>query len=278
MGRPRAEVDIEQFKRLHALGLQDGVIAEKLNTSRSTVLRLRKEHGLAAARRKGERGPGRVREEKPYYEEACRIMSDPDIAREIYAAARELRREGKVDEATSYLATIIHPRKTPRANVLIAGHADKTNPKHVEFVTSFEKRMAESNQAGVPGPAIFELARIIKTGKRALIRTLARKAVLHAMFVGVHETVEAVVKKVGEKTIEVSQRSVSAWNIFWNNVRAKALEWAPVKEVRKPNPLKWLKRIRCGEPAALRRIGRRGTGGGIVDLELRRAMTAVSRC
>lgn len=58
-GRPRAVFDAKEFQRLYLAGYPDGAIAERLAFSRPTVVRIRRQLGLAPNRYRGQRGRGK---------------------------------------------------------------------------------------------------------------------------------------------------------------------------------------------------------------------------
>lgn len=262
-GRPAVGIDGERFLRLHNEGLADQVIAQNFGVSRQTVIRLRTSMGLKPNRQRGERGPGKAREGKSYYLEAKRVMRIPEVAREVYKAARIYRRAGG-DEATSYVATIIDPAPVPKlAPGPWVAPAERINRTAVKYIVSVEQRAERAGIAGVPGPAVFELAEVIKTGSKRLIRKLAMAAVVQAFMVGVNETVKKVTDEINP--VHLSRRALSVLQNAWEKVRDQCLAWAPVQDESR-------KRFAfgSGETAPLF-TGKVGRQGGRWSLDARRA-------
>ncbi len=267
-GRPAIEIHKETFLRLYNEGLADQIIAQNLGISRQTVIRFRESMGLKPNRKRGERGPGKVREDKSYYQEVKRVMRIPEVAREIYKAAKIYRRAGG-DEATSYVATVIDPAPTPR---VIPGPwcspADKINLTQVKYIVTVEQQAERTGIAGVPGPAVFELAEVVKTGSERLIRKLAMAAVMQAFMVGVNETVKKVTSKIGP--VHLSRRALSVLRDTWERVKNQCLAWAPVQEESKK---RFTFRVMGERPALTGKVGRQG---GRWSLEARRAFAGAN--
>lgn len=265
-GRPRANVDLKLFKTLCEQGLTDEAVAENLGTSRWTVIRLRREQGIGPNRKRGERGPGKPREDSAYHLEVRRVLQHPEIARAVCDAAREFRKEGG-DPVKSFVATGMFPAPVP---VFPPGphtpKADRTNLTVVKRILSAEKKVEQAAAVGVPGPSIFELARVFKTASREVIKGLALQAVKEAFFVGVHQTVAAVRKMVEQarfKFEELFSKTIGRWR----HTEEEALAWAPVREERKVTRFAEKLRSRI-------RTGKRGKGGGTLNIELRLAFAA----
>ncbi|RJX20352.1 MAG: hypothetical protein C4570_03840 [Ammonifex sp.] len=268
-GRPRIKISLRAFRALCEAGLPDDAVAEALNVSRPTVVRLRQEHSISPNRRRGERGPGRARTQKTYYEETKRVLGNPKVARTLGDAAREFRKSGG-DEVKSFIATGLDPAPVP---VFLPGpytsDPEKTNITTVKYVLKAEERAQQAAVAGVPGPAVFQLARVIKTASESVVRRLAAKAVSEAFFVGLHQTVDAVcswVEKLKLNLEDLFEKSRERWG----EVKEKALAWAPVKEEKKP-----LFRFRAPSDNRVR-TGKVGSGGGRQNVEARRAFAAAN--
>jgi len=260
---------MKAFRALCEAGLADEAVAEALNISRPTVVRLRQEHNISPNRKRGGRGPGKARAQKTYYEEARRVLNNPEVARAVRHAAREFRQNGG-DEAKSFIATGLDPAPVPVFTPgPYASDPEKTNLTRVEYILEFEERVQRAAVAGVPGPAVFQLARVIKTASKEVVRSLALKAVAEAFLVGVHQTVNAVcswtenLKLNLEDLFEKSQAR-------WKEVKEKALAWAPVKQEKKP-----LFRFR-GHSDGHGRTGKIGRGGGRQNIHTRRAFAAAN--
>lgn len=254
----QVKINLKLFVELYQKGFTDEMIAQKLGISRATVIRKRRELGLRPNRKRGERGPGKVSEDKSYYVEVVRLMRH--VGKEIFSAAtRYLASTG--DESKAWAATVIDPGNIPHpAPGPHAVKVEKINLTTAKFICEYERRADMANMAGVPGPAIIELARVYKTVDEETKKELAMKAVLEAGFVRVCETVKEVVKRGTEK--------ISEWKQIWSERIKKACEWAPVK---KEAPRIWAfygaacESIRTG-------TGQLGRGGGIRNIEVRRAL------
>lgn len=267
-GRPRANVDLKLFKTLCEQGLTDEAVAESLGTSRWTVIRLRREHGIAPNRKKGERGPGKPREDNAYHLEVRRVLRRPEIAHVICDAARKFRKEGG-DPVKSFVATGMFPAPVP---VFPPGpyttRADKTNLTVVKRILSAEKQVEQAAAVGVPGPSIFELARVFKTASREVVERLALQAVKEAFFVGVHQTVAAVRKMAEQAKIKL-EGLFSKTIECWRRTEEEALAWAPVQKEKKLTLSRPVK-----ERRSRIRTGKRGKGDGTLNIELRLAFAS----
>lgn len=268
-GRPRLKVNLKAFKALCRAGLPDEAVAEALNVSRPTVVRLRREHSISPNRKRGERGPGKARAQKTYYGEAKRVLANPDVARALGDAARDFRRSGG-DEAKSFIATGLDPAPVP---VFVPGpyapDPEKTNITTVKYVLRAEEHAQQAAVAGVPGPAVFQLARVIKTASKDVVRRLALKAVAEAFFVGVHQTVDAVcswAEKLKLNLQDLFDRSRRGWQ----EIKEKALAWAPVQEEKRP-----FFRFRASADNRTR-TGKVGDQGGRQNIQARRAFAAAN--
>jgi hypothetical protein len=101
------------------------------------------------------------------------------------------------------------------------------------------------------------------------VRRLALKAVAEAFFVGVHQTVEAVQKTVEDLKLKLEDLFDKSRR-GWQEVKEKALAWAPVQEEKRP-----LSRFR-GFLGGRSRTGKIGTQGGRQNIVIRRAFAAVN--
>lgn len=268
-GRPRLKVDLKAFKALCEAGFADDAVAEALGVSRPTVVRLRQEHNISPNRKRGGRGPGRVRAKKTYYGEVRRVLSNPEIARALSDAARSFRKSGG-DETKSFIATGLDPAPILRVFVP-SSYSDpkKMDITAVKRILKTEERAQQAAVAGVPGPPVFQLARVIKTASENVVRRLAMKAVAEAFFVGVHETVDAVcswTEKLKLNLEDLFDRSRRGWQ----EVKEKALAWAPVQEEKKP--LFRLRAFMGSRP----RTGKAGSRGGTQNIQARRAFAAAN--
>jgi hypothetical protein len=226
---------VDSFKNLYERGLPDGIIAEILGVSRPTIVRLRQELNLPANREVGQRGPGKARDEKSYYLEVKRVLRNPEVGRALHEAAREAANEwrGTADESKAWIATGLDPAPVPHFNPgPYAGDPAKMDLTTAKLIAHTEQRAEYAVVAGVPGPAIFELARVIKTADKSLVRKLALEAVRTAFMVGVHQTVAAVrqfLEEVGER----GREAYEGWKAMWRELKEKLFAWAPVREERR---------------------------------------------
>ncbi|RJX17209.1 MAG: hypothetical protein C4575_13635 [Desulforudis sp.] len=262
-GRPSIEINRTAFLGFYHNGLTDQQIAEHLGVSRQTAIRFRQANGLKPNRKRGERGAGAVREHKAYYEEIKRVMRIPEVARAVYRAAKMFRDSGG-DEATSYVATVIDPAPLPRVNPgSWCSPADKINLTQIKYIVTVEQQAERAVVAGVPGPAVFELTRAVKSGSPRLIEKLAMSAVVNAFMVGVHETVAKVMAELNP--VYLSRRALSAVKSTWERIWTACLEWAPVQSERRARAAA----VRAGGYGG--GTGKAGKGGGRVNLHDRTA-------
>jgi hypothetical protein len=236
---------------LHSQGYPDGDIAEELKVSRPTIIRRRKELGLKANRRKGERGMV-FKEDEPYWQVARRAKQH--IGRYISEAASEIYRETK-DWYRFQISGVLEPKPlTQQVPGPYYQNPDRMYQKHIKYITDTEKSMDMVGLAGVPGPAFLELLKVYKSGKMEVIKRLAREAVETAGFVNAHATVQ----DVDECTPPEIQMK------HWEKEEQGAMDWSPIKEWE---PVKKLGRAYSKVAASVSRTGKRGRGGGIMNIE-----------
>ncbi|AEG14340.1 hypothetical protein Desku_0733 [Desulfofundulus kuznetsovii DSM 6115] len=266
-------VDVDLLVQLHEKGYADGAIAEMMGISRTLVVKVRKTLGLRPNRRKGERGPGRLRENVPLYQEARRILNDPSTARIIYAATREYLKRVRNDEnlteeekqraeAVAWATTIIHPgnilHPSPPA---FTSPAEKTNMTHIEYVLKLEHRNDFAGVCGAPSPVLLEAALQIR-GAEEEAAALA-EYVQYSGYVNTHKTVAEIMAET--HLLNKRPEDIAYWHGVWDEQDMKAREWAPVKEGRRIR--------RCVYRMSEKRItnGKKGKGGGYQNTEARRA-------
>lgn len=262
MGRPKNQVDLAKIRELHAKGYPDGEIAARMGLSRAAVVRARKEMGLAANRKRGERGPGMPKADETYARCAERLLKHLGAVRK---KAWEMYFQGKIGISTAIAATYMPASKVPHpAPLPYAGKAENTTRGAAEKAVQYECRAAFANIAGVPGTAILTLARVYKTASPAEIDRLAEEAVLEAGYIGaeakVRDVEKGVVRPVPLKQIAdlKLERLVDAAN------------WAPGGKLRKKR--KFSGRTKAG----VQKSGKKGKQGGIQDIEVRRAYMAAA--
>lgn len=226
MPRKRIVIDNDKFYDLWKSGFPDVAIAEKLNVSRTTIARKRKELNLPSNRSRGQRGPGAVRSSKPYHLEVKRLLKH--LGALIYREAQKYRETNRNPEdlLTSWCATYISVGPIPQPILFpYVAQAEKTSIKMAKFAVKTEQQAERAGLVGVPGTAIIELAKVYKTASQQVKEELARKAVEEAGYVGEHETVENVEKRGTTK--------VSFYQAKWLAEKEQAIAWAPIKETRK---------------------------------------------
>lgn len=205
----------EELIEYHTMGYPDGLIAEKLGVSRETVRRWRGRLGLAPNRKRGERGPT-VLSGQAYYNTCSRLMKY--TGRYINQAAQEGLEQGEIDPETCFLSGIMQPAPVRHPQPVLAPQ----NPLPVtdaqaERIVSQESQQAMAGLAGVPGPAILELARIYKTASEATIKELSRRAVRESGLVGILAT-NGDVRDNG--TVPVHR-----WQKTWQETSENLQEW-----------------------------------------------------
>lgn len=273
MGRPRIDIDQKLFVRLYCEGFTDGVIASMLGVSRSTVIRTRQRLNLDPVCSRGCRGLGKTRPDKSYYAEVARVMASPELNRMLYAAARKVREKGH-GGTLSYLATLVHPAPLPR---YLPGYyctpADRLNVSHIQNIVAAEQKMERAMMAGVPGPAVFALARLAKRLSKAkesqIVEQLAVAAVSQACMVGVYEKVHEVIANLERS----GSRSYASLEVRWQEAGVLCREWAPIRDETRTGVAQLRSRSREG----CSRTGKLGKQGGIGSARVGQAMAAVQR-
>lgn len=226
MGRPKAVIDQDEFLFLYKKGFSDQVIAEFFCVHRSTVIRKRQQMSLPPVRKRGERGPGTVHGNLPYYVETFRLLKYlekhiKEEAREIYSKTAIRRNEDAQAHLClhSWLATGVEPVSVPHpVPGKYAKSASRPKSEYVRHILDMEYHAAKAGLAGVPGPSIIKLAQVYKTADERTKSELARQAMAEAGYVGVHETVEHV--------IENGLTSYDNWVELWRKKSDTALQWA----------------------------------------------------
>lgn len=227
MARPSAVIDEGEFLSLYKKGFSDQLIAEHFCVHRSTIARKRKQMSLPPVRKRGERGPGEVQKNAPYYAETFRLLKH--VGKYIREEARKVRCEAAVqgDEEVqehlhllSWLATGVEPAPVPHP---VPGKYMKNTlrPKSekVRQLLNLEYLAGRAGLAGVPGPSIINLARVFKTADEKTKRELVRQAIAEAGYVGVHETVDHVLEK--------GFTGYESWSKLWDRQCDAVLRWAP---------------------------------------------------
>jgi hypothetical protein len=213
-------------------------------------MRRRNELGLEANRKKGERGMV-FKEDEPYWQVARRARQY--IGRYISEAASEIYQETR-DWCRFQVSGVVEPKPmTQQLPGPYCQNPDKMYQKNIKYITDTEQSMDMVGLAGVPGPAIFELLKVYKSGKVEAIKKLARKAVETAGFVNAHATV----KDVDECTPPEVQLK------HWEKEEQAAMDWNPIKEW---GPVKKLGTT-YRKVADRARTGKRGRGGGVMNIE-----------
>lgn len=259
------DIDLDKLVEYHKKGYTDEIIAQKLGVSRATVVRRRKQLGLKANRKRGERGPGKVKEESMYFKESMRLMKY--IGGLIYQAAAEyLAKTG--DESKAWLATIVEPGTVPHpAPGAYYKKPENTDLGAVKFICDYERKADLSGMAGVPGPAIIELAKVYKTADEETKRSLAMKAVIEAGFVNVISTVKEVIEK-GTMKLEMYKQ-------IWSQRLKDACSWAPLK-VDNSHLVRTFRFKALSYGRSRTATGQLGKQGGIRNIQVRRALLGVA--
>lgn len=227
MARPRAVIDKDEFLLLYRKGFSDQVIAEHFCVHRSTIARKRRQMSLPPIRKRGERGPGTVQKDMPYYAEIFRLLKH--VGKYIREETRRVRCEAaaqgnkEVQERLyllSWLAAGVDPAPVPHP---VPGKyvQDSLRPKseRVRHLLNLEYLADRAGLAGVPGPSIINLARVFKTADEKTKSELVRQAIAEAGYVGVHETVDHV--------LENGFAGYDNWVELWDRQRDAVLQWVP---------------------------------------------------
>jgi hypothetical protein len=188
---------------------------------------------------------------EPYWQAARRAYQQ--VGKYISEAAHEILQETG-DWCRFQISGVVEPKPmTQQLPGPYCQNPDKMYQKNIKYITDTEKSMDMIGIAGVPGPEIFKLAKVYKSGKLEAIKELARKAVETAGFVNAHATVRDVDECTPPET----------YLEYWDNREQEALDWNPIKEwepVRKIGTA--LKKV-----ADRARTGKRGRGGGVMNID-----------
>ncbi len=260
MARPLAEIDYDVFFELYGKGYPDAEIAKMLEVNRSTVVRRRREMGLPPNRKRGERGPA-IKDNERYWQAARRALQYVghyvrDAARDYYHRTKDFER--------FFLCFVMEPKpffhSAPGPWV---SDPAKMTFKAVKYITDYEKTADRMGLAGVPGPAILELARVYKSADEKTCRELAMAAVEGAGFINAETLVEDAIVMEPEIMIQ-----------HWQETEKEAMDWAPVQRWE---PIKKISRIakNIANNVGGGRSGKRGRGGGIQNISAHQAFQAI---
>ncbi|MCL6559580.1 MAG: hypothetical protein K6U74_12435 [Firmicutes bacterium] len=266
-GRPRMEIDLQEFLNLYAKGYTDELIAENLSVSRSTVIRIRKEQKLQPNRKKGGRGLGKPKENESYYLQVRQLMNDPLLSRKIWSAARKVKGDNEIKdgESLAYTATIIDPYPVvPRFAPGIASVKPEEVPESaVKFIINSMKLAEAACLAGVPGKEIFQLARIIGTEDEERKDGLALAAVMSAGYVNVDARLGEV-----EQPLRMTARSET-----WDEQMSQLINSEAIKIKEIKAKFTRYRHTVWGKTGT----GMRGNGGGIRSYESAVSFSGLSR-
>lgn len=245
---------IPELQVLHAKGYTDIEIAKKLGVSQPTITRCRNQLKLKPNRKKGEHGPN-ISGTEPYWLMCNRILRIPKLAKLVAAASYDYFNETG-DWDTFFIcrvrepADLFHPVPGPYAT-----DPEKMYQRHADYIVTYEERMDNVPSAGVPGPAIIELARLYLSTDEATGKALARKAVAGAGVVSQYSTVEQVEHNPGELITPISIHFEQ-----WAEIKQKGIEFFP--EDTQP------RRESCyiGGGDYRSSNGRKGVGGGTKNI------------
>jgi hypothetical protein len=226
LGRLKAEIDQDEFLLLYKKGFTDQAIAEHFCVHRSTITRRRQQMSLPPVRKRGERGPGAVQKNLPYYVETFRLLKylEEYIREEARKARSEAAAQGNEEEQNhlhlrSWLATGVEPAPVPHpVPEKYVKNSLMPKPEKVRQLLDMEYHAARAGLAGVPGPSIIKLAQVYKTADEKTKSDLIRQAIAEAGYVGVHETVEHVLKN--------GFTSYDNWVNLWTENSDTAMQWA----------------------------------------------------
>lgn len=262
----KSSISEEQEKNLldlHAKGYTDGEIAGRIGVSRYAVMRYRKAHSLKGNCRPGDRGLGRPKDGESYYLYTQRVLKNPLVAAAIRKAIAKLFQLGRITAETAFVALgmeparLTHPDPPPYAQ----------DPERMAFSTGeriakIEQFIERSGLAGVPGRAIMELAKIIKTSDEAEKERLAEQAVIEEGLVTSSATVAAIDWYVS--TVTPVQEFIAKWRE----------EIEQIREFTKNAPEKVRKGFAKGFTKVreyINRTGKKGKQGGVINIAARTA-------
>ncbi|HBI26408.1 MAG TPA: hypothetical protein DDY25_01595 [Peptococcaceae bacterium] len=181
---------------------------------------------LPPVRKRGERGPGAVDSDLPYYVETFRLLKylEKYIKEEARKICNETAARGNEEARAhlylrSWLATGVEPAPVPHpVPEKYAKNVLRPKSENVKYLLDMEYHAARAGLAGVPGPSFIKLAKVYKTADERTKSDLTRQAIAEAGYVGVHETVEHV--------IENGLTSYDSWVELWRGESDTALQWA----------------------------------------------------
>lgn len=258
MARPKKEIDFLKFDQLYAGGYTDAMIARELGVDRSTVVRRRQALGLPANRKRGQRGPS-VRDSEPYWLAVKRSIKY--VWNYIIDAARQYYKETG-DFERYFICYILEPR--PMYHGAPGPHAP--DPARMNFtsakrIVDFEQTMEMTSMAGVPGPAVLELAKVYKSADEETCQRLARQAVETAGLVNCYATVSEVKELINPKD----------FFRYWKEQLNQAFSWVPYKQWERVKTFRKAARVKERVKEAVNsvipgRAGKRGKGGGITSI------------
>lgn len=249
----KSTVNTEQLIMLHNKGLSDEVIAQHMGISRSRVVKIRKKIGLPPNYKVGERGPGKLRDNVPYFHEVRRVFNDTLTARIIRRAAQKFREEGGSEE-TAWAATLIEPCPVfhPAPGSYCAP-AEKTNLSHVRYAVRLETREDFAGLCGLPSIQLVEKALELR-GLLDMAPVLSA-LVANSGYMGTHITTD--------QARERNPDSVHTWNNIWGRYLKESEKWAPVRKESR-------KKIQTYRKSKVSN-GKKGKEGGRQNIQARQA-------
>jgi hypothetical protein len=265
MARPKKQIDYLQFQKLYDMGYHDAAIARILGVDRSTVTRRRQAINLPPNRRRGERGPS-IRQNEPYWMAVRRCLQY--VGNYVREAARQYYKETG-DFERFFICFVLEPK--PMFHGVLSPYAPdpaRMNLKSAQKIVEFEQAMEMTSMAGVPGPAILELAEVYKSADEETCQRLARQAVETAGLVNCHTRIA-----------DIDKQQLLSPKDFWEYWKKKMQEafswvpfkqWHPVKSIRKATR-KAKEAIRTVATVAQGRAGKRRKQGGLQSLHDYRA-------
>lgn len=261
----RTSLEEDQVKKLldlHGMGYSDIDIAERLGVSRYVVMRYRKTAGLPANRARGDRGLGKPKDNESYYLYTQRVLKNHLIADAMRKAIAKLLHLGRITFESAFVAMgmeparLIHPQ-LPR----FAQDPEKMTFPAGEKIARVEQYIERSGLAGVPGPGIMELAKVVKTNDEKAKEYWAEQAVLESGLVTATATVSMIDNCVVLPT--PVQRFIEKWRQEIEQVREFTRNRMPVKKIARG-----FTRIR---EYISSRTGKKGRQGGTINIAERAA-------
>ncbi|MCF8010913.1 MAG: helix-turn-helix domain containing protein [Clostridiales bacterium] len=252
----------EKFYEYYKQKYSDKAIAKMTGVSYQAVQKWRKKHGLKPNRKKGGRTVGKIRDDRPLYKEAKRVLNNKDISCIIRDAAYEFLVKKGINthtEITAWASLIIPPAEV--FHPAPGGYCippENTNLTHTSYAAHMESRQDKAGLCGVPSVELLEKAIELSNTKDAG-KKLA-DLVGSCGYIEEHRTVGEVRQRVPDQQ--------KKWEKIWDEYKEKSISWAPVQRESKSKA--------GGIQEKIRVSGKKGKGGGTKNIQAAKAFQGVA--